>query len=110
MATYLSVLHLATAGLNGPLLGTDEEEIVQICFAVVNKNTRQVKRKTENVGIFIYYAVLFYLCSVYLLSCVETGHDFNERLRFRDSQHQVTVFISLYIQMCVDTHQHTVCM
>ena len=43
MATYLSVLHLATAGLNGPLLGSDEEEIVLICLVVINIQTNQVK-------------------------------------------------------------------
>ena len=42
MATFLSVLHLATAGLNGPLLGSDEEEIVLICLVVVNIQTHQV--------------------------------------------------------------------
>ena len=41
--TYLSVLHLATAGLNGPLLGSDEEEIVLICLVVVNTQTNQVR-------------------------------------------------------------------
>ncbi|XP_045023270.1 RNA-binding protein fusilli-like isoform X1 [Daphnia magna] len=40
--TYLSVVHLATAGLNGPLLGSDEEEIVLICLVVVNIQTNQV--------------------------------------------------------------------
>lgn len=42
MATYLCVFHLATAGLNGALLGTDEEEVVLICFALVNATTNQV--------------------------------------------------------------------
>lgn len=40
--TCLSVLHLATAGQNGQLLGSDEEEIVLICLAVLNINTNQV--------------------------------------------------------------------
>lgn len=36
MTHYLAVLHLATAGSNGPLLGTDEEEIVFISLVVIN--------------------------------------------------------------------------
>lgn len=40
--TYLSVLHLATAGLNGTQLGSDEEEIVYMCLVVINTQTNQV--------------------------------------------------------------------
>ncbi len=49
--TYLSVVHLATAGLNGPQLGSDEEEIVFICLVVVNMQTNQVNNST-NIHIF----------------------------------------------------------
>ena len=56
MATYLCVFHLATAGLNGPLLGTDEEEVVLICFAVLNAVTNQV---------FFFYFNTFFLFKIY---------------------------------------------
>lgn len=46
--TYLSVVHLATAGLNGPLLGSDEEEIVLICLVVVNIQTNQVNNYNKS--------------------------------------------------------------
>lgn len=57
--TYLSVVHLATAGLNGPLLGSDEEEIVFICLVVVNIQTNQV-----NIYNY-YYSIVFLLCVFY---------------------------------------------
>ena len=57
MATYLCVFHLATAGLNGALLGTDEEEVVLICFALVNATTNQV-----NVWLFLYIYIYIYRC------------------------------------------------
>jgi len=48
MATYLCVFHLATAGLNGALLGTDEEEVVLVCFTLVNAITNQVVTVEEH--------------------------------------------------------------
>ena len=45
MANYLSVLHIATAGLNGPLLGTDEEEVVLMVVVVIDVPNNQVTHK-----------------------------------------------------------------
>ncbi len=42
MTKYLSVLHIATAGVNGPLLGTDEEEVVLMCVVIVDTSNSQV--------------------------------------------------------------------
>jgi hypothetical protein len=45
MASYLSVLHIATAGLNGPLLGTDEEEVVLMVVVVIDVPNNQVTQQ-----------------------------------------------------------------
>ncbi|KAK2724889.1 hypothetical protein QYM36_001378 [Artemia franciscana] len=42
MPNYLAVINLATAGLNGALLGSDEEEIVILVFVVVDVAAKQV--------------------------------------------------------------------
>ena len=60
MATYLCVFHLATAGLNGALLGTDEEEVVLVCFTLVNAITNQVILLT-----LISYLVVYHSCSLF---------------------------------------------
>lgn len=43
MTNHLCVLHLATAGLNGALLGSDEEEIVFVSLVVINSVNNQVR-------------------------------------------------------------------
>ncbi len=53
--TYLSVVHLATAGLNGHLLGSDEEEIVFICLVVVNIQTNQVNNSSSLIFSFFFF-------------------------------------------------------
>jgi hypothetical protein len=67
--TYLSVLHLATAGLNGPLLGSDEEEIVLICLVVLNTQTNQVC--TQRFSLLktsrSTFSFVFKISSVYIL-------------------------------------------
>lgn len=39
---YLCVFHLATAGQQGPNLGSDEEEIVAMIYIVIDKTQNKV--------------------------------------------------------------------
>lgn len=42
---YLAVLFTATSGASGELLGTDERELVQLVWQLVNLKTKKVIRK-----------------------------------------------------------------
>lgn len=42
---YLAVLFTATSGASGELLGSDERELVQLVWQLVNLKTKKVRRK-----------------------------------------------------------------
>ena len=41
---YLIIFYPVSAGQNGPLLGTDEEEIVLLVYIIIDVKSRQVSR------------------------------------------------------------------
>lgn len=43
----MCALHVRTAGLGGAALGSDEEEIVYLAFAVIDVITNQVKTNNK---------------------------------------------------------------
>lgn len=42
-ADYLVVFHAVSAGLNGPLLGSDEEDVVMAVYVVIDVRKNQVR-------------------------------------------------------------------
>jgi len=40
---YLGILYVATAGQNGPNLGTDEEEVVVLSLSIVQRDLKKVR-------------------------------------------------------------------
>lgn len=50
-ASYLCVFHLATAGQQGPNLGSDEEEIVALMYVIIDRNQKKVSAVVLQFGI-----------------------------------------------------------
>lgn len=51
---YVCVLYLATAGLQGPAMGSDEEEIVLLIYVVIDVPQNKVRNGTEQGGYYLF--------------------------------------------------------
>ena len=48
MESYLVLFHVVSAGQNGTDLGADEEQIVHLSYAIVDKSQNKVSRPFNN--------------------------------------------------------------
>lgn len=73
---HICVLYVATAGLQGPLMGSDEQEIVLLIYVIIDSVQNQVrynlctkKSKTKNIMHIIMLDKLSFLENVNVNTC-----------------------------------------
>lgn len=75
---YLAVLFTATSGASGELLGTDERELVQLVWQLVNLKTKKVIRVCNNCSRTA--DVLLISCPVEVKGIVEVNETEKQQL------------------------------
>ncbi len=74
---FLVVFYAASAGQNGPELGSDEEEIVLLVYWVIDLHSNQVRDKTQRCSSLEKRKPIIVFFVVILI------YQFHERLKYR---------------------------